>query len=89
MLLGLKYCGGCNPRYDRTALVARLKAALPEVEFQPVRPGTVYDLLLVVSGCHVECADIEGIEARLGRIGVFAAEHLEPAIEKIKAYSEQ
>ena len=85
MRVGIKYCGGCNPRYDRSALVAQLKKALPQVDFQPVCPGESYDLLLVVSGCHVECADTSGI-LHSGRVGVFSAGHLETAVEQIKAH---
>ena len=27
--IGLRYCGGCNSRYDRVALVKRLESCLP------------------------------------------------------------
>ena len=27
--IGVRYCGGCNPRYDRTAAVRTLKELLP------------------------------------------------------------
>ena len=86
MLVGVKYCGGCNPRYDRGALVAQIKKALPAMRFEPVRPDQVYDVLLVVSGCHVQCADISGIQYRRGRVGVYAAEHLTSAVQAIQAY---
>lgn len=86
MRIGIKYCGGCNPRYDRSAFVSRLKAALPDLDFQPVRIGEVYDLLLVVSGCRVECADIQGIQYRLGKLGVYDDQQLEPLVDKIKSY---
>ena len=86
MQIGIKYCGGCNPRYDRGVLVARLKAALPDIDFQPVRDGDVYDLLLVVSGCRVECADIQGIQYRLEKLGIYDEQQLEPLIDKLKNY---
>ena len=28
--IGLRYCGGCNSRYDRVALVKRLESFFPE-----------------------------------------------------------
>ena len=86
MLVGLKYCGGCNPRYDRGALVRQIQAALPEVEFQPVRPGQSYDLLLVVSGCRVECADTEGIHYRLARLSIYDASQMEELIQSLRSY---
>ena len=30
MKVGIKYCGGCNPRYDRAAFVERLLSDHPE-----------------------------------------------------------
>ena len=75
MTAAVKYCGGCNPRYDRTGALAELKAALPGVRFVPAAPGQAADALLVLCGCTARCADLTGLElpgaaARLGgRIG--------------------
>lgn len=61
---GLKYCGGCNPRYDRAALAVRLKEDCPGVLLQPARPGVIYDALLVLCGCSARYADLSGLECR-------------------------
>lgn len=50
-----RYCGGCNPRYDRAAFVARLTAALPQLSFSFCGPESSPDLLLYVSGCPAAC----------------------------------
>ena len=63
MTVGVKYCGGCNPRYDRTGLVRTLEQAAPGAVFLPARPETVCDLLLVVCGCPARCADVSGLRA--------------------------
>ena len=47
---GVRYCGGCNPRYDRTALVGRLAERCPNVRFVRAEAGREYDALLVVGG---------------------------------------
>jgi predicted SnoaL-like aldol condensation-catalyzing enzyme len=62
MVFGVKYCGGCNARYNRTAFFDRLKKQCPEIEFQYVRPKVVYDHLLVICGCPSKCADISDIQ---------------------------
>ena len=56
--MGVKYCGGCNPQYDRTELLERLAEKLKaRVVF--VTPGTgKMDALLVLAGCDVACADV-------------------------------
>lgn len=64
MRVGVKYCGGCNPRYDRVALVHRLMEEQPQDYFEPAVPGEMYDLLLVICGCQAQCADIQGLLGR-------------------------
>lgn len=66
MRVGIKYCGGCNPRYDRVAFVDRLRAQYPEADFRYAQPGEDYDQLLVVCGCTAQCPDISGLRA--GRV---------------------
>ena len=34
MLIGVKYCGGCNPVYNRGRQVKRLQEQFPEHDFQ-------------------------------------------------------
>lgn len=54
--VGIKFCGGCNPRYDRPALVSRLAGRFPRVCFLPVAEGERYDAVAVVCGCLAACA---------------------------------
>jgi hypothetical protein len=66
--VGLKYCGGCNPHYDRIALAEDLKARLGrEIEWASLETGNL-DLVLAIEGCETACADlgpVEGIEIRI------------------------
>ena len=55
-VVGVRYCGGCNPRYDRVAFVERLKALLPEWRFEAARAGETYGAALIVCGCKTKCA---------------------------------
>lgn len=61
MICGVKYCGGCNPRFDRTGFFEAVKMACPDIEFQYVQPGITYERLLVICGCPSRCADITKI----------------------------
>ncbi|MCQ5030968.1 hypothetical protein NE547_15790 [Flavonifractor sp. DFI.6.63] len=56
----VKYCGGCNPRYDRIILVRRLEAALGH-SLLPARAGVYYKSLYVICGCTAHCADISAL----------------------------
>jgi len=66
--VGLKYCGGCNPEYDRVALVRHIEESLQDrVEFvTPESEGV--GLILAVEGCSTACADLsafQGMEIRV------------------------
>jgi hypothetical protein len=56
--IGIKYCGGCNPKYDRADFVDRLKEKFRgRMEFDTAKEGLIYDALLVIGGCRSCCAD--------------------------------
>ena len=48
MKVGIKYCGGCNPRYDRVAAVNQLKREFPQVEFVSASGNPDCDIVFVV-----------------------------------------
>ena len=63
--IGVKYCGGCMPSYDRTGLVRDLQERLAgKVEFvRWDRPDT--RMTLIVAGCPNACADVEGLDPEI------------------------
>ena len=68
MRIGLKYCGGCNPGYDRVDLAQQIEEnLLGKAEF--VSPGSEdVNLILAVQGCSTACADLsafQGMEIRV------------------------
>ncbi len=57
MVIGVKYCGGCNPVIDRPALVEEIGRRLPPgCRITTDRPP-YWDLALLVCGCPIACAD--------------------------------
>ena len=64
MKIGIKYCGGCNPRYDRSHEVDKLKKRFPQHTFTYDVENTVCDLCLLVCGCMTACAEETGLAAR-------------------------
>ena len=57
---GVKYCGGCNPEYDRVALMEQVKERLEgKVSFVPPESEGI-DIILAVHGCRTACADLSG-----------------------------
>lgn len=62
--VGIKYCGGCNPYYDRVALVKRIERRLQgQVEFFSAANDDV-DFVLAVEGCQTACADLSAFQGK-------------------------
>jgi len=84
-IVGVKFCGGCKEQYDRIKAWNELKESCPEVSFVPVSKGTIYDLVLVISGCFSQCPNVTGLEGRNGFLRVCAEEQFPDAIRKLQA----
>lgn len=63
MVIGIKYCGGCNPRYQRAKAVEKLKEKFPEHTYVSTGYGKECDIWIVVCGCSRACADHGGLMA--------------------------
>ncbi|MEA5004401.1 MAG: hypothetical protein VB081_13025 [Christensenella sp.] len=65
MTIGIKYCGGCNQRYERTHIVRDLKRDFPRSEIVPA--GEDIDYAVVICGCMSACALHDTLEGRYGK----------------------
>jgi len=54
----IKYCGGCNPTYDRVALVEDVKMRLEGRVTWVSSDADPCDQVLAVHGCQTACADL-------------------------------
>ncbi len=97
MKIAVKYCGGCNPYYDRVAAVEELRKEFPEAEFSGAQfweaeenaasPGKATerpDLVLVVCGCQAVCAEHGGLEGRAGKIVTASAGDFAKVRDKLR-----
>ena len=53
--IGVKFCGGCNPTFDRGAKYKELKERFPNAAFETYKEGKEYDNLLLICGCERVC----------------------------------
>lgn len=82
--VGLKYCGGCKAQFDRVSAAKEIRDASPEsVVFEPVRKERLYDYILVLSACSVQCADQINLQSKHGVCNVFSDESTARAIAEI------
>ena len=83
--IGLRYCGGCNSRYDRVALVKRLESFFPEATFVGAEEGKSYPAVVVACGCSSRCANVSGLAVQLGRLIYHnGGEDLLPARDRLR-----
>ena len=81
--IGVKYCGGCNPRYDRVEAVERLKAAFPGVSFVTSQECGTVELLVAVCGCSARCVSVSEFQAVEEKICWFVGEEDFPALCRV------
>jgi len=80
--VGIKYCGGCNPYYDRVALVRKIETRLDgTVEFVSPDKDSV-DLVLAVEGCKTACADLGSFDGKEIRV-ITQSEDVDKFIQEI------
>ena len=60
----IRYCGGCNPEYDRTRLAADLKRELKGICRFVQGDGPDVDAVLVIHGCMTACGEPDPGNAR-------------------------
>ncbi len=89
MLCGVKFCGGCNPRFRRSDVLDKVKQHFTgRVEFEYVKEGRVYDLLLIIGGCPNCCASYEQYEIRYFFIKIWDETQIDDIIQKLEGFLE-
>ncbi|KAJ52010.1 4-hydroxybutyrate CoA-transferase [Clostridium tetanomorphum] len=70
MKVGIKYCGGCNPKYDRTNIVTKLTKQYDNLIINLAKEDEIYDFIIVLCGCTSCCAKDENLKSKYGKIFV-------------------
>ena len=58
--IGLKYCGGCAPRYDRVSQVRAIEKELHGLISLHPTDAMHLEAVLVVAGCPTCCVEVQG-----------------------------
>lgn len=64
MKIGVKFCGGCNPRYDRGSTFRKLKEEITDVKWITGEEGIICDYWLLICGCQRGCIDPKNFVAK-------------------------
>lgn len=85
MVGGIKYCGGCNPRFDRGKAFDTIKKRLEgKVDFLIAEEEIEYDFILVIGGCTKCCASYCQYKTKNDYILMWDENHIEKIIRKIQ-----
>ena len=63
-IVGIKYCGGCMSKYDRSSLYKTIVETYPHIKFEYVKNDKVYDYIIIISGCESKCAHIKDLKVK-------------------------
>ena len=88
MKCGVKFCGGCNPRYDRGAAYRQIKEDLSDIDFVHAEEGEPVDNLLVIGGCTACCASYDQYDVKGNVFKMWDKDHIENIKLKLKVTME-
>jgi hypothetical protein len=58
VVIGIKYCGGCNPHIDRAKLALEIEKLLPpEYSLTTESSSNTWDIGILICGCPTACVD--------------------------------
>lgn len=84
MKCGVRFCGGCNPRYDRREALNQIESQFKDIDFVNAAEGVPHDLLLVIGGCSNCCASYEQFDAGAGVLKMWDKTHIDKILDDIQ-----
>lgn len=84
MNVGIKYCGGCQSKYDRSQVLKYIIKKYPRHTYEFVKEKNYYDIVIVIYGCEIKCADISKLRTKWGYIYIDNNNFKEILKEKLK-----
>ena len=84
MDIGVKFCGGCNPSYNRTNALEIIKERLKSMNFIYADENTIFDAVIVINGCFSMCADKSRLKYKKCIFEIAAFSEIEALCLKLK-----
>lgn len=86
MYIGIKFCGGCNPRFNRNDTAESLIEELTNIHVIEIAfDKNVYDLIIVICGCMNCCDSYKNSSTNNRVIIINNLTKLEDIIQKLKS----
>lgn len=87
--IAVRYCGGCNPGYQRGTAVRTLQKRFPHLQLLNFEPSAVYEAVLVVCGCSARCAGQADLPVDIPRLVMASQEDIESATEFLEKLNKE
>ena len=84
MKVGTKFCGGCNPKYDRINALEYMKVQLENYKFSYVKDEEIYDYIVIICGCHAICASHGNIKFTKEKFILKSIDDVQKIVDKLK-----
>jgi hypothetical protein len=87
--IGIKYCGGCNPGYERVEMIQRVQFRFNDrfLFFRHDEPDI--DILVLMSGCHRACAGKDLNTAKIPHCSVTGENDFDTLINWLKSLNQK
>ncbi len=85
LLVGIKFCGGCNPRYNRGKILNQLREDFKNtITFETASESQLYEGLIVLCGCSSCCASYDNFKTNRKPILIWDEKQYNDIVETIK-----
>ncbi|MDO4545851.1 MAG: hypothetical protein Q4C25_06810 [Bacillota bacterium] len=88
MKCGVRFCGGCNPRYDRGKAYEEIKNKIKSVDFLHAVEDDRYDCLLVIGGCTNCCASYDQFDVKGDVLKMWDQDHIGKIEKNFSAFQD-
>jgi len=87
--IGIKYCGGCNPGYERVEMIEQVRFRFNDrfLFFRHDEPDI--EVMILLSGCHRACATQDLNPTEISRYSVTGENDFENLIDCLTSLHEK
>lgn len=87
--VGIGYCGGCNPSYERVEMIQRVQFLLENRFIFAVHDPQDSDIMVFVSGCPRACANKNSSNLKVPCQSIFGENDFESLIKWLTAFDQK
>jgi hypothetical protein len=87
--IGIKYCGGCNPTYERIEMVERVQSRLEDRFVFLRHDQQELDGLILINGCPRSCASENLNHAKVPHLSISGENDFENLIDGLMILDEK